>query len=87
MQKSSKINQIAIDKTGKLWYNNIMKNKGNKMIEKIVKSNGYEFVYTPSLKMLGVTSPTGGLEIFHQMTEEKANEIVGEILEKHRNRS
>ena len=31
MQKTSKINQIAIDNTGNLWYNDIMKNKGNKM--------------------------------------------------------
>ena len=87
MQKTSKINQIAIDNTGNLWYNDIMKNKGNKMIEKVVTTNGFTFTYTPSLKVLGVTSPTGGLEIFHQMTEEKANEIVGEILEKNRNRS
>ena len=29
MQKSSKINQIAIDKTEKLWYNDIMKNNNN----------------------------------------------------------
>ena len=57
------------------------------MLEKIVETNGFKFVYTPSLKVLGVTSPTGGLEIFHQMEEQKANEKVGEILEKHRNRS
>ena len=87
MQKSSKISQIAIDKTGKLWYNDIMKNKGNKMIEKVVTTNGFTFTYTPSLKVLGVTSPNGKLEIFHQMEEQKANEKVGDILEKHRNRS
>ena len=29
MQKSSKINHIAIDKTGKLCYNDIMKNNNN----------------------------------------------------------
>jgi len=29
MQKSSKIKQIAIDKTEKLWYNDIMKNNNN----------------------------------------------------------
>ena len=69
-------------------------NVDNKMIEKlegllesVVTTNGFTFTYTPSLKVLGVTSPTGGLEIFHQMTEEKANEIVGNILEKHRNRA
>ena len=87
MQKSSKINQIAIDNSGNLWYNDIMKNKGNKMIEKVVTTNGFTFTYTPSLKVLGVTSPNGKLEIFHQMEEQKANEKVGEILEKHRNRS
>jgi len=87
MNKTLKISKIAIDKTGNLCYNDIMKNKGNKMIEKVVTTNGFTFTYTPSLKVLGVTSPTGGLEIFHQMTEEKANEKVGDILEKHRNRS
>ena len=99
MNKTSKINHIAIDKTGKLWYNDIMKNnntstKENKMIEKldgllesVVTTNGFTFTYTPSLKVLGVTSPTGGLEIFHQMDEQTANEKVGDILEKYRNRS
>ena len=90
MLKSSKINQIAIDKASNLCYNDIMKNKGNKMIEKVVTTNGFTFTYTPSLKVLGVTHFTwdnGKWEIFHQMTEEKANEKVGDILEKHRNRS
>ena len=54
---------------------------------KTVTTNGFTFEYIPSLRVLGVTSPTGGIEIHHQLTEEKANEIVGNILEKHRNRS
>ena len=87
MNKTLKINRIAIDKTTNIVYNTSMKSKGNKMIEKVVTTNGFTFTYTPSLKVLGVTSPTGGLEIFHQMTEEKANKIVGNILEKHRNRA
>ena len=87
MNKTLKISKIAIDKTDNLCYNDIMKNKGNKMIEKVVTTNGFTFTYTPSLKVLGVTSPTGGLEIFHQMEEQKANEKVGDILEKHRNRA
>ena len=87
MLKSSKISQIAIDNSGNLCYNDIMKNKGNQMIEKVVTTNGFTFTYTPSLKVLGVTSPNGKLEIFHQMEEQKANEKVGDILEKHRNRS
>jgi len=87
MTKSSNKTQIAIDKTTNLVYNTSMKNKGNKMIEKVVTTNGFTFTYTPSLKVLGVTSPNGKLEIFHQMEEQKANEKVGDILEKHRNRS
>ena len=87
MNKTSKINHIAIDKASNLCYNDIMKNKGNQMIEKVVTTNGFTFTYTPSLKVLGVTSPNGKLEIFHQMEEQKANEKVGDILEKHRNRS
>ena len=63
--------------------------KGTKMIKgtKTVTTNGFTFEYIPSLKVLGVTSPTGGVEIHHQLSYEKANEIVGDILEKHRNRS
>ena len=87
MNKTLKINQTAIDKTTSIVYNTSMKSKGNKMIEKVVTTNGFTFTYTPSLKVSGVTSPTGGLEIFHQMEEQKANEKVGEILEKHHNRS
>ena len=87
MIKNTKKSKIAIDKHNNLCYNDTMKNKGNKMIEKIVTTNGFKFVYTPSLKVLGVTSPNGKLEIFHQMEEQKANEKVGDILEKHRNRA
>jgi len=54
---------------------------------KTVTTNGFTFEYIPSLKVLGVTSPTGGVEIHHQLSYEKANEIVGEILEKNRNKS
>ena len=53
-----------------------MKNKRNQMIEKVVTTNGFTFTYTPSLKVLGVTSPNGKLEIFHQMEEQKANELI-----------
>ena len=90
MNKTLKINRIAIDKTTNIVYNTSMKSKGNKMIEKVVTTNGFTFTYTPSLKVLRVTHFTwanGKWETFHQMTEEKANEKVGEILEKHRNRS
>ena len=55
------------------------------LLESVVTTNGFTFTYTPSLKVLGVTSPTGGIEIHHQLSYEKANEIVGEILEKNMN--
>jgi hypothetical protein len=88
MVKSSKINHIAIDKTSNLCYNDIMKNKGNKMIkEEIVKIDGYTFTFTPSLRCLAVKSPTGGLEIIHvgvrntrKQESEAANEIAMNIL-------
>ena len=54
---------------------------------KTVTTNGFTFEYIPSMKVLNVTSPTGGVEVHHQLSYEKANEIVGDILEKHRNRS
>jgi hypothetical protein len=54
---------------------------------KIVSINQFTFEYIPSMRVLNVTSPTGGIEIHHQLSYEKANEIVGEILEKNRNRS
>ena len=92
MLKSSKINQIAIDNTGKLCYNDIMKNNNereNRMIKdtKTVTIHDFTFEYIPSMRVLNVTSPTGGIEIHHQLSYEKANEIVGEILEKNRNRA
>jgi|TARA_R110000751_G_scaffold10305_1_gene37844 hypothetical protein len=92
MLKSSKIKQIAIDKASNLCYNDIMKNnntstKENKMIEQVTKISGYTFTFTPSLRCLGVQSPTGGLEIIHvgvgnsrKEESEKANEIAMGIL-------
>ena len=92
MNKTSKINDIAIDKANNLCYNDIMKNnntstKENKMIEQVTKINGYTFTFTPSLRCLGVQSPTGGLEIIHvgvgnsrKEESEKANEIAMGIL-------
>ena len=54
---------------------------------KTVTISGFTFEYIPSMKVLNVTSPTGGVEIHHQLSYEKANEIVGEILEKNHNRA
>ena len=54
---------------------------------KTVTINKFTFEYIPSMRVLGVTSPTGGVEIHHQLSYEKANEIVGEILKKNRNKS
>ena len=54
---------------------------------KTVTTNGFTFEYIPSMRVLNVTSPTGGIEVHHQLSYEKANEIVGEILEKNRNRA
>ena len=89
MQKSSEINQIAIDNSGKLWYNDIMKNttKENRMIKgtKTVTIHDFTFEYIPSMRLMSVTSPTGGIEIHHNLSYEQANEIVGEILEKNMN--
>ena len=89
MNKTLKINHIAIDKTGKLCYNDIMKNKGNKMIEHTVTISNHKFDFTPSLRCVGVTYPNGRFEVIHvgvgnSRADElqKANEIVGNILEK-----
>ena len=68
---------------------NKLKRKENKMIKdtKTVTIHDFTFEYIPSMRVLNVTSPTGGIEVHHQLSYEKANEIVGEILEKNRNRS
>ena len=91
MNKTSNKTQIALDKMTNLCYNDIMKNttKENRMIKntKTVTIHNFTFEYIPSMRVLNVTSPTGGIEIHHQLSYEKANEIVGEILEKNRNRS
>ena len=91
MNKTLKINHIAIDKTGKLCYNDIMKNKGNKMIEHTVTISNHKFDFTPSLRCVGVTYPNGRFEVIHvgvgnSRADElqKANEIVGNILKKNR---
>ena len=67
-----------------VWYNRSMKEKESKMIKgtKTATINGFTFEYIPSMRVLGVTSPTGGIEIYHQLSYEKASEIVGEILKK-----
>ena len=47
---------------------------------KTVTINEFTFEYIPSLRVLGVTSPTGGVEIHHQLSYEEASEIVEETL-------
>ena len=58
--------------------------KGTKMIKgtKTVTTNGFTFEYIPSMRVLGVTSPTGGVEIHHQLSYEQANEIQRDVLER-----
>jgi len=70
-------------------YKKQVNERENRMIKgtKTVTTNGFTFEYIPSMRVLNITSPTGGIEIHHQLSYEKANEIVGDILEKHRNRS
>jgi len=43
MNKTIKINQIAIDNSGNLCYNDTMKNKGNKMLY-VIRRNWTEWV-------------------------------------------
>ena len=51
------------------------------MIEQKFTINGYKFVYIPSLKVLGVTTPTGGLTIHHQVpTYIRAGELAARLL-------
>jgi hypothetical protein len=52
---------------------------------KTVTIHNFTFEYIPSMRLMGVTSPTGGIEIHHNLSYEQANEIVGEILEKNMN--
>jgi len=51
------------------------------MVEQKFTINGYTFVYVPSLKVLGVTSPTGGVTIHHQVpTYVRAGELAARLL-------
>jgi len=70
-------------------YKKQVNERENRMIKntKTVTINKFTFEYIPSMRVLNVTSPTGGIEVHHQLSYEKANEIVGEILEKNRNRA
>ena len=47
---------------------------------KTITTNGFTFEYIPSMRVLGITSPTGGVEISHQLSYEQASEIVEETL-------
>ena len=85
MLKSSKINQIAIDNTGKLCYNDIMKNKTKDT--KHVRINDIDFNYFMGWKMLMVSYPDGTDETFHKLTYKQANDKVGSILENKPNRA
>ena len=83
---------ITLDKCADIYYNGDITNNNEREIRmikgtKTVTINNFTFEYIPSLRVLGVTSPTGGVEIHHQLSYEKANEIVGEILEKNRNKA
>ncbi len=49
---------------------------------KTTTTNGFTFEYIPSMRVLGVTSPTGGIEIHHQLSYEQANEIQRNVLER-----
>ena len=49
---------------------------------KTVTIHNFTFEYIPSMRLMSVTSPTGGIEIHHNLSYEQANEIVGEILER-----
>jgi len=66
---------------------NKLRRKENKMIKntKTVTIHNFTFEYIPSMRLMSVTSPTGGIEIHHNLSYEQANEIVGEILEKNMN--
>ena len=46
MQKSSKINHIAIDNTGKLCYNDIMKNNNNNTNTTLTQKGKFDMTYT-----------------------------------------
>jgi len=45
-----------------------------------MKSNGYTFIYTPSMHCMDVKSPNGGLEIIHNLQDENWVEVANEIL-------
>jgi len=47
---------------------------------KTITANGFTFEYIPSMRVLGITSPTGGVEIYHQLSYEQAKEIIKETL-------
>ena len=83
MLKTSKINQIAIDKSLNLWYNTSMKNKTKDT--KHVRINDIDFNYFMGWKMLMVSYPDGTDNVFSGLTSQQANDKVGDILEKERN--
>jgi|TARA_R110001592_G_scaffold26830_1_gene99969 hypothetical protein len=65
-------------------YKKQVNERENKMIKgtKTVTIHNFTFEYIPSMRVMNVTSPTGGIEVHHNLSYEQANEIVGEILQK-----
>ncbi len=47
---------------------------------KTITAKGFTFEYIPSMKVLGITSPTGGIEIHHQLSHEQADKIIEKTL-------
>lgn len=45
-----------------------------------ITAHGFTFEYIPSMKVLGITSPTGGVEIHHQLSQQQANKIIKKTL-------
>jgi hypothetical protein len=57
--------------------------KTKKLNEHTILSNGFKFVYTPSLHSMGVHYPNGRLEIHHCLYGKRWLEVVNEILTRH----
>ena len=54
--------------------------KLNKIPTHTIKSNGYTFIYTPSMHCMDVNSPNGRLDIIHNLHGERWITVANKIL-------
>jgi len=54
-----------------------------KLKTRTIDSNGFKFVYIPSMHSMSVYYPSGRLELFHQLFDDKWYHVACKIMNRH----